>query len=240
MQDQIYSKPQSHIVDFEFNDAVADVFPDMIRRSVPGYETIIPLSGLMAARHLGIDGRALDLGCSLGATTQAILAQTDAPEIRAIGIDNAEPMILRARDLNQDRRAEFIVADIQDPALDRFLIDANVILLNFVLQFFEPNTRLTTLQSLRQAMSHNGMIIVSEKVRHDNPETHAFFDNTHLAWKQANGYGALEISQKRSALENVMRVDTVQSHFDRFTEAGFSNATLWYQCMNWVSFIVRP
>lgn len=240
MRDQVYSKPQSYIVDFAFNDAVVDVFPDMIRRSVPGYETIIPLSGLMAARHLGTQGRALDLGCSLGATTQAILAQTDAPDISIVGVDNSEPMISRARELNQDDRAEFIVADIQDAALDQYTINTNVILLNFVLQFFEPLSRLTTLQTLRQTLADDGLLIVSEKITHSDPETHAFFDETHLAWKQANGYSALEVSQKRSALENVMRVDTAQTHLDRFAAAGFENVTLWYQCMNWASFIVRP
>jgi tRNA (cmo5U34)-methyltransferase len=49
--DQVFAKPQSMIVDFAFDETVAKVFPDMIRRSVPGYETIIALTGLVADQY---------------------------------------------------------------------------------------------------------------------------------------------------------------------------------------------
>lgn len=62
MHDNVYVDKQQHIVDFAFNKDVVAVFPDMIRRSVPGYETIIPMTGLIAARHLGDEGTAYDLG----------------------------------------------------------------------------------------------------------------------------------------------------------------------------------
>ena len=240
MKDEVYRSTQSHIVDFAFNDAVADVFSDMIRRSVPGYETIIPLTGLIAARHLGEQDTAVDLGCSLGATTQAILSQTQAPHVRVIGIDNSQPMIERAAELNKDPRANFILGDALEPATHTHIEGARVILLNFVLQFFEPQSRLALLSDLGRCLTDDGMLIVSEKVKHANPRTHELFDQTHLAWKQANGYSELEISQKRTALENVMRVDKISQHEQRFAEAGFSRITQWYQCMNWASFIVQP
>ena len=83
-------------------------------------------------------------------------------------------------------------------------------------------------------------MIVSEKVRHADPEVHELFDATHLAWKRANGYSELEVAQKRSALENVMQPDDVASHLARFEAAGFSRTIQWYQCMNWASFLVYP
>lgn len=240
MRDQVYSKSQSHIVDFAFTDEVAAVFPDMIRRSVPGYETVIPVTGLMAARHLGEHGTGFDLGCSLGATTQAILAQSAAPDITVVGVDNSAAMLDRAIANNQDSRARFVLGDVQDPTTASQFDGAKVILLNFVLQFFEPDSRLATLQRLYRSLESDGMLIVSEKVRHTDPAVHALFENTHLAWKQANGYSELEISQKRTALENVMRVDTIEEHHQRFENAGFSQVVQWYRCMNWTSFILRP
>ncbi len=39
--DSLYIQPRKQVVDFAFDEAVVDVFPDMIRRSVPGYESII-------------------------------------------------------------------------------------------------------------------------------------------------------------------------------------------------------
>jgi tRNA (cmo5U34)-methyltransferase len=84
-KDQVFREPQPHLVDFAFDATVAAVFPDMIRRSVPGYETVVPITGLLAARALRADGgtprRAYDLGCSLGATALAMLHQMVQPRL---------------------------------------------------------------------------------------------------------------------------------------------------------------
>ena len=86
-------------------------------------------------------------------------------------------------------------------------------------------------------MRPGGLLILSEKVVHPDPDLHEFFDSTHLAWKKANGYSDLEVSQKRTALENVMRVDSEETHLTRLSEVGFGHALQWYKCMNWASFL---
>ena len=65
--DNIYANKKSHLIDFVFDESVANVFPDMIRRSVPGYENIITIIGLFAEQYVQSDSRCYDLGCSLGA-----------------------------------------------------------------------------------------------------------------------------------------------------------------------------
>ena len=67
--DAIYASPLDEIVDFQFDDKVASVFPDMIKRSVPGYSTVIATTGVLAKRYFSRDSRIYDLGCSLGAAT---------------------------------------------------------------------------------------------------------------------------------------------------------------------------
>ena len=235
MRDEVY-KSEKHIVDFAFDEEVADVFPDMIRRSIPGYETIIPLTGLIAARHLGDAGTALDLGCSLGASTLSILQQTTAPNIRIVGVDSSPAMITRARDLVTDPRATFTCEDLTKIDVS----EVHVIICNFVLQFVEPRQRLPVLTRWRQQMAEGGMLIVSEKVSNSDSNVGAYFDDTHLAWKRANGYSELEVSQKRTALENVMKIDSETDHGERFATAGFGSSTQWYRCLNWASFIVTP
>ncbi len=234
MRDQVYRDAHNQIVDFAFNAEVAAVFPDMIRRSVPGYETMVPVTGLIAARHLGDDGVAFDLGCSLGATTLAILQQNSTPNIRVVGIDNAEAMIAGAQQAISDPRATFVRQDLRDTDVS----GARVVVLNLVLQFVDPAHRLGLLQQIHEQMAPGGLLIVSEKVRHDDAWLHELYDSSHLAWKQANGYSELEVSQKRTALENVMRIDTEAEHVERFRTAGFQRTEQWYRCMNWASFLV--
>ena len=234
MRDKVYQQAQPHIVDFAFDQTVVDVFPDMIRRSVVGYETVIPTTGLIAARHLHDDGLAFDLGCSLGATAMALLKQHTSPDVRVVGVDNSPAMIQRAIELNADPRLSFKLDDLQNINVS----GASVVILNFVLQFLPPQERQTVLTNIRQQMTSDGLLIVAEKVSDSDPATDRLFDEIHLAWKQANGYSELEISQKRSALENVMQIDSLDVHQQRFEAAGFNRVVLWYRCLNWASFLV--
>lgn len=235
MRDEVFRQNQSQIVDFAFTEEVTAVFPDMIRRSVMGYETMVPVTGLAAARHLGKSGLAFDLGCSLGATTLAILQQNSSTAIRVCGIDRSEPMIEGAKKAINDPRAEFRLQDIRETDVS----GADVVVLNLVLQFLEPEERLPLLRSIKAQMQSTGLLIVSEKVRHDDAAEHTYYDQLHLAWKKANGYSELEISQKRSALEKVMKIDTEAVHEARFRAAGFTQVRQWYRCMNWASFLVQ-
>ena len=40
-RDTLFSTPIEKLGDFTFDESVAEVFPDMIQRSVPGYSNII-------------------------------------------------------------------------------------------------------------------------------------------------------------------------------------------------------
>ena len=56
-------------------------------------------------------------------------------------------------------------------------------------------------------------------------------------FKRANGYSDLEIAQKRSALENVLQSDSIQTHKERLKAAGFTSADVWFQCLNFASLL---
>lgn len=239
-RDDVYRRPHSQLVDFTFDERVAEVFPDMIRRSVPGYETVIPMTGLMAARALRDAGadrpRAYDLGCSLGATALAIARQMGDRPCEIVGVDNAAAMIERARALIRDPRITLRCEDVRDTALDA----AQAATLNYVLQFLPPADRLEMLRRIRGALAPNGVLLLSEKIRFEDADTQRDFEAAHLDFKRANGYSELEISQKRSALENVMIVDTEEIHRARLAAAGFTRVRRWYQCLNWAGFEARP
>ncbi|MBL6696669.1 MAG: carboxy-S-adenosyl-L-methionine synthase CmoA, partial [Luminiphilus sp.] len=67
-RDTIYAQTLGDPGLFTFNKDVVGVFPDMINRSVPGYATVISMTGLLAARYARTGTRIYDLGCSLGAS----------------------------------------------------------------------------------------------------------------------------------------------------------------------------
>ena len=230
-RDRLFDVPRD-LVNFAFDESVAAVFPDMIRRSVPGYDTVVALTGLIAARHMGQGGRCYDLGCSLGASTYAVLRALGEDPCEIIAVDNAGAMLDEARRVGGgDGRVNWVQADVREVAID----SAQVVILNYVLQFLPPNDRLPLLRRIRMGLAADGVLIVSEKLAAGE-----YFDEVHLDFKRANGYSQLEISQKRAALENVMRIDAEDDHLARFRESGFGTARLWFRCLNWASFVVWP
>ncbi|MFT5807420.1 MAG: tRNA (cmo5U34)-methyltransferase, partial [Moritella dasanensis] len=94
-RDQIFSAPLDQIGDFTFDERVAEVFPDMIKRSVPGYSNIISAIGMMTARYAQDNTQLYDLGCSLGAATIAMRRNVQASNCNIVAIDNSQAMLER-------------------------------------------------------------------------------------------------------------------------------------------------
>lgn len=225
------------IVDFAFDEKVASVFPDMIRRSVPGYENIITLIGLIAEQYVKADSNIYDLGCSLGAATLSMRHRVKQPGCRIIGVDNAEAMIQQCRnnvEHDDDRLpVELVCADIRDIKIE----NASMAVMNFTLQFIEKESRLELLTNIANGLNSGGVLVLSEKIIFEDPEEQQVQEQLHLAFKKANGYSDLEISQKRSALENVLIPETIAQHQQRLAEAGFSQSMVWFQSFNFVSIL---
>ena len=234
--DTLYSTHNAKLVDFVFDAAVVDVFPDMIRRSVPAYETVVPMSALLAGRHAEPGTNVYDLGCSRGATTLA-LQRYCAPECQIIGVDNSQPMIDAAAKMGELETApnsiEWRCDDVRTTPLER----AGAITMTYTLQFIPPPERSALLERIFHALEPNGALVYAEKIVLEPAADQAYFDAAHLDFKRANGYSELEVAQKRTAIEKVMQPDTHATHLSRLSAAGFTRVNTWFQCLNWAAFV---
>ncbi len=232
-RDALYARPLERIVDFRFDEAVARVFPDMLRRSVPGYATLIALTGILAGRYARDDSNVYDLGCSLGASSLAMRHRIRCSNCRIVAVDNSAAMTDRCREwLAQEESplpVELRTEDIRHTTIE----SASVVVLNLTLQFLPPEDRLSLLRRIHAGMVGGGVLILTEKVATDGD----LFSGLHEDFKRANGYSELEISQKRNALENVLHPETTTDHIERLHAAGFSEVRTWYQCLNFVSML---
>ena len=236
-QDSIFAEPMGQVARFSFDENVANVFPDMIQRSVPGYNAILSMIGDMTERYAQNNSVCYDLGCSLGAATLAMRHGIKAKNCRIVGIDNSAAMIERCRQVidedNQSVPVELICGDIQ--AAD--IRDASIVVLNFTLQFVNPEDRQTILQRIYDSLLPGGILILSEKIHFDNPPHQALMTDLYHNFKRLNGYSDLEIAQKRTALEDVLRSDSIDTHRTRLYQCGFNSADIWFQCFTFCSFI---
>jgi tRNA (cmo5U34)-methyltransferase len=235
-RDQLYSKPLGQISGFEFDQRVVDVFPDMIQRSVPGYESIIAMTGTLASQCVIPGSNCYDLGCSLGASTLSICREIP-DSCQVIAVDNSEPMLQafgRMLDAQPEKRQiKLELADIRDVAIE----NASLVVLNFTLQFVPLEERLGLLKTIYDGMVKGGLLMVSEKIKIENPRLNEIFIDAHHEFKRRQGYSDLEIAQKRSAIENVLIPETVAEHEQRFKTAGFTSSSIWFQCLNFCSMI---
>jgi tRNA (cmo5U34)-methyltransferase len=235
--DLIYSQAHNHVKNFTFDAQVVEVFPDMISRSVPGYNTIIDTIGRLS-QHFAQDNSVIyDLGCSLGAATLAIRKSITAKNCQIIGVDNSSDMVKRCKMHVDAFKGNIPVSIIEGNIQDIDIKNASMVVLNFTLQFIEKSQRQMLLNKISQGLRPGGLLVLSEKISSEDTEIDKVLVDLHHNFKRDNGYSELEVAQKRSALEKVMLTDSVDLHKQRLTEAGFSHASLWFQCFNFTSLI---
>ncbi|WLD57393.1 carboxy-S-adenosyl-L-methionine synthase CmoA [Salinispirillum sp. LH 10-3-1] len=238
-KDTLYSQAHDRLAPFEFDEQVARVFPDMIKRSVPGYSHIILNIGVLAGQYAQPNSRLYDLGSSLGAASVAMRHRVQAPGVEIVAIDNSAAMLQRSRDFLDTEESDIPVitqcADIRNVDIS----NASVVVLNFTLQFVPPTDRLALLQSIHHGLNPGGILILSEKLASADTEAQQWMDKHHTLFKRAQGYSDLEIAQKRAAIENVLIPDTAEAHHERLAHAGFSASHQWFHSFNFASFVAH-
>ncbi len=226
---------------FRFNETVARVFPDMLRRSIPGYAASIEAIGSLAARYVRPGTNCYDLGCSLGAATLAMRHGIDEPRCRVVAVDTSPAMIARCRQIiAEDDRLngpETQVDLVEGDILDLSFTNASMIVLNYTLQFVDPDDRDALLRHIHDGLNEGGILVLSEKVVDEDPAMEALLVDLHHEHKRRNHYSALEVARKRAALENVLIPESVAAHRERLAQAGFSRSAVWLRYFNFVSII---
>lgn len=240
--DTLYSKKLTDISHFSFNDDVVSVFPDMIKRSVPGYNTILGMISDLASRYVQADSNCYDLGCSLGAASLAMRNGINSSGCHIIGIDNSKAMISRCQSIintsaDQNSLSATPVSLHCNNIEDAVIENASMVVLNFTLQFIPLEQRLALLQRIYDGLLPNGILLLSEKVVFDDKPHQQLMTELYHNFKRSNGYSDLEIAQKRTALEEVLRPETLESHKERLKTIGFNSADTWFQCMTFASLL---
>ncbi|MBQ4834660.1 carboxy-S-adenosyl-L-methionine synthase CmoA [Pseudoalteromonas sp. MMG010] len=236
IKDSIYASEQQ-VKDFSFDQNVVEVFPDMIQRSVPGYATIVSTMGKLAGQYAQSNSNLYDLGCSLGAVTLSMRRNIRTDNCQIIAVDNSQAMIERCKlhlhGFKSDVPVEVMLGDINELAIE----NASVVAMNFTLQFIPHGQRQALLEKIYANLKPGGVLLLSEKIKAQNEQCDNLLIDLHHDFKRHNGYSELEISQKRTAIENVMRPDPLDTHFKRLSDIGFSQTQVWYQCFNFCSMI---
>ena len=236
-KDEIFKASNAESGTFDFNESVAAVFPDMLRRSIPGYDASLEAIATLARRYVQASTRCYDLGCSLGASTLALRHNIGVKGCEIIAVDRAPAMVERCRENvaadESDVPVRIEAADIRDIPIE----NASMVVLNYTLQFLPVADRARMIERIRAGLVDGGVLVLSEKVADDDPVVERLLVDLHHEFKRANAYSDLEISRKRTALEKVLIPETTAAHLQRLAAAGFEHCSVWLKHFNFVSIV---
>lgn len=230
MKDNIYSQPLGQVPRFHFDAQVAGVFDDMIKRSVPGYQEVLAMQANLIRRIYRKPWKIFDLGCSTG--NLFALLGSDFPLDACVGVDPSAPMLEKAK-----QRFSSLSSPVWclQGAEETDLGGAGIVVLNYVLQFLEPAQREPLLARIFEELEPGGFLLLSEKVRHTHPLLSDLEVEVHHDHKRAMGYSDLEIQQKRDAIEDYLRPDSLDLHLARLKNIGFQGVDVVFKWMNFCS-----
>ncbi|MEY3090047.1 MAG: carboxy-S-adenosyl-L-methionine synthase CmoA [Pseudomonadota bacterium] len=234
MKDKVFEKPIEK--KFEFDEAVASVFDDMLSRSVPFYHEVrkLIISLILAEQEEG--KKILDLGSSTAKFLLELHSKMDV-KMSLKGLDNSKAMVARAEQKCQAFGAN-ITLELADMLMYQYH-EEDVIVANYTLQFIRPMQRLELVKKLYENLKEQGIFIFSEKVTFGDKKLDKEMIDIYYAYKRGNGYSEYEIAQKREALENVLIPFTIEENIQMCKDAGFRTIETIFQWANFVTFVAK-
>lgn len=203
-EDNIYATEKKLIGDFDFGKDTAQVFDDMLDRSVPMYRELQRMIGELANEFAQEGTNVVDLGCSTG-ITMLTLDRSIEKKIKLIGVDYSQAMLDKCEDnFAKHKISQHYQLVCRDLNNGWVMNNASVVILNLTLQFVRPLQRDLLIQQVYEGLAENGCLILVEKVLGSDSIFNRLFIKFYYELKKRNGYSQLEIAQKREALENVL------------------------------------
>jgi tRNA (cmo5U34)-methyltransferase len=220
--------------EWSFNEDVANVFDDMLGRSIPGYENMRDTVIKMISPIITNGGHILDLGCSHGEMIAKLIKDLGSSMyVNYVGVDSSTAMVSKARTrFADDERVTIVHGNIADAEMQRLRYDS--ILSILTLQFIPVEHRQYILKQVHDALTPNGCFILVEKVLGESSSGQDHLVSVYHQMKKDNGYSEEQVEAKRVSLQNVLVPLRASENIRMLKSAGFSVVQPFWQNLNFV------
>lgn len=223
---------------FTFDEKTANVFDDMLSRSVPFYSEIQRMITELTKSFIRRKSNVYDIGCSTGTTLINLAKTIDKKEIKLIGVDFSEAMLRKARGKlkknNVLNRCVLINADLN---LDFEIKNASVVIMNLTLQFIKPAKRYSVVSKIFNGLRRGGCLIFVEKILSNDVTFNRKFVKFYDDFKKRNNYSNPEILKKKAALENVLIPYGYDENVRLLKKIGFKPVDSFFRWYNFCGII---
>tara|TARA_B100001113_G_scaffold353599_1_gene358614 strand:- start:1557 stop:2291 length:735 start_codon:yes stop_codon:yes gene_type:complete len=239
VKDTLFLNNKSSVFPFNFNEDVAEVFDDMLSRSVPCYWDIVKLIVVCIAEITADKVHIYDLGCSTGNVIKSILIHLNLKNVRIEGVDLSAAMLSQtATKLNcQEKQLVNLIQHDLNESIS--LQQTNAIILNLTLQFLKKSARYHLLKNCYSKLERNGIVVVVEKVLGRNSDEEALHMTRFEYFKRLNGYSLEEIDNKKKSLVSILRPLTIEENEKMFHDVGFKRVSQSFRWLNFVAWELR-
>jgi len=222
---------------WEFDESVADVFDDMLRRSIPQYEVMRAAVNEIARRLAKPGTDIIDLGCSRGETLAPLIKEF-GDRCHYVACDVSQPMLEVCRERYSDLIKAGVV-DVRECDLRRDFPPgrASVILSVLTLQFTPIEYRRRIIEAARAQIVDGGAFILVEKVFGRSASLDRMLEEVYLKFKADNGYSEEEIARKKLSLEGVLVPLDAGQNYTMLKESGFRSVECFWRWMNFAAWV---
>jgi len=222
---------------WEFDAAVTSCFGDMLRRSIPQYESMRRAVADVARDCIRPKGWIVDLGCSKGDALATLLPYSGKTN-RFLGVDSSLSMVSAAQErFKHDSEEARIDIRQMDLRSEYPQAPACVTLSVLTLQFIPIEYRHRIVAKACRHTVSSGAFILVEKILGRSAATDAMFTTNYYRLKRHNGYSQSKIDTKRKSLEHVLCPLTAQWNETMLLEAGFQTVECFWRWMNFAGWI---
>lgn len=216
-----------------FDKEVADHFPSMLNRSVPGLGQCRALVNDMLQQVVWPKGTVLELGCGTGLGMRAM--QRVLPDANIIGLDNSDDMLERA-EFDGTPNMAFVKRDLSLEGFSFSKLEAVVSVLT--LQFIPKHRRGSLIREIYLSLEEGATFILVEKVE-PKAGFREVIRKSHHVFKLQQGYTEAEIRAKDEALQDVMVPVSVAQNEAWLLQAGFSLFDRFWQHGPFVGWVAK-
>ena len=230
MKDEIISKGI-----WEFDSQVTEVFDDMLKRSIPGFDVMREITTSIAAKFAISETYILDLGCSKGGAIAKLVEVLDE-SYKFRGIEISEPMRLEAQKRFKDSKSRVEIIDM-DLRINFPRDPTSVVLSVLTLQFISIEYRQKIVKQVYDCLIPGGAFILVEKVLGSDAVINEILVKEYYDLKGKNGYTEEQINTKRRALEGILVPVTSKWNEEILAKSGFQSVDSFWRNLNFVGWV---
>lgn len=222
---------------WEFDDGVADVFDDMLSRSIPQIEAMREVVIQLAKRIIQPKTDIVDLGCAKGDAIIHLLADKRLDN-RFVAVEASEAMLraaqIRLQSVAGEGRLELSNIDLRACYPE---VRASLTLCILTLQFIPIEHRQRILSKVHATTVPGGGLILVEKVLGESAATNAILTTQYHQHKRDMGYTEDAIEAKRLALEGILVPLTATWNEQLLRSAGFRHVECIWRHLNFCGWL---